>query len=701
MTVLAKQIVIFTCLYNTVALPNNNVQNDINLHYVSEIIKALHNVYHTGCISIIYSREENILAFRDTWLLFKQWKTLLYIDAYLTLAEYTTFNYENQCKRNLPLHVILSEDSQLKKYVMERLHITNAKWLLFLSSNASLEEKFNEINIPINREVFVAQMLDEVVYVTEVYRIHPTFPLEIHGIGNWSISDGLHWISSPFYKRRGNLKGLEFKGIITKTDPLTAINRQLSTISKVVVVNWASVSRQFLLNQWPNSKVIGEFSNQQNFSKLDAPCCVTMKCYSCRSRQRSFCSQGQDTTPKSWACRFVYVVSFLTVRRPEMPFYDLKGLLSENDYSFYIARGSLLDYFRLAVNLYCICQVSGTNSPPFNTCCHPHADSLFSYDEETHVIDLLHVKIQRQILELNVSIPSTISVSPLKAHDQFDNKIAIGKAVAFTAGVLIPIRFIFRAYRPWSSRSSTRLSPEDVYRSSRRNVETDFWEPEDEWGNLVNGSWRGMIRNIVVGQADVAVAAFSFSADRLSSVDFLPPIISTSAMLYIQKPNIVMTDWTCYFMPFHLYLWISIIGAMFVLATTLTAVSYFGYTNVTSEPQAYSFSDSFLYVFGSFCAQGQDSTPRSWACRFVYIISFMVGMVLSAAYSGALISFLASPRPQFFRGTFKLLCLWEWWSIYIILHTTLRKKSHGRNSERSHINAMLFVTNSSETKVFK
>jgi hypothetical protein len=41
---------------------------------------------------------------------------------------------------------------------------------------------------------------------------------------------------------------------------------------------------------------------------------------------------------------------------------------------------------------------------------------------------------------------------------------------------------------------------------------------------------------------------------------------------------------------------------------------------------------------------GQDSTPKSWPCRAVYLTSYLVGVVLLAAYSAALISFLAVKR---------------------------------------------------------
>jgi hypothetical protein len=46
----------------------------------------------------------------------------------------------------------------------------------------------------------------------------------------------------------------------------------------------------------------------------------------------------------------------------------------------------------------------------------------------------------------------------------------------------------------------------------------------------------------------------------------------------------------------------------------------------------------------SFLITGQDSTPKSWSCRIVYLTSYLVGVVLLASYSAALISFLTVKR---------------------------------------------------------
>ena len=85
---------------------------------------------------------------------------------------------------------------------------SKAIWLLFLDTNTSLEQFFTDINIPFDCQFLVAQpQSDQVVVLTEVYRISPTLPLQTYRFGNWTAGGGLTWPSQGFYSRRKNLMG--------------------------------------------------------------------------------------------------------------------------------------------------------------------------------------------------------------------------------------------------------------------------------------------------------------------------------------------------------------------------------------------------------------------------------------------------------------------------------------------------------------
>jgi hypothetical protein len=87
--------------------------------------------------------------------------------------------------------------------------VFSAIWLLFLNTTSSLQEFFANVNIPFNCEFLVAQKEeDDVVVLTEVYRVSPSLPLQTYRFCNWSANSGLTCSSVGLYQRRGNLEGL-------------------------------------------------------------------------------------------------------------------------------------------------------------------------------------------------------------------------------------------------------------------------------------------------------------------------------------------------------------------------------------------------------------------------------------------------------------------------------------------------------------
>ena len=55
------------------------------------------------------------------------------------------------------------------------------------------------------------------------------------------------------------------------------------------------------------------------------------------------------------------------------------------------------------------------------------------------------------------------------------------------------------------------------------------FDEESEWGmKSVNGSWEGMIGRLTKDEADIALADFYITAERLEAVDFLYTLQTTA-----------------------------------------------------------------------------------------------------------------------------------------------------------------------------
>jgi hypothetical protein len=100
---------------------------------------------------------------------------------------------------------------------------TKARWMLFMQDKRTVEEVLGKVNIPPDCEFLVAQSSEKHVQLMEVYRVHHSFPLKVHEVGNWSKANGLQWDTTALYKRRNNLHGLAFRATVSEVRHATLI----------------------------------------------------------------------------------------------------------------------------------------------------------------------------------------------------------------------------------------------------------------------------------------------------------------------------------------------------------------------------------------------------------------------------------------------------------------------------------------------
>ncbi|GFG32959.1 hypothetical protein Cfor_05517, partial [Coptotermes formosanus] len=112
---------------------------------------------------------------------------------------------------------------------------TNARWLLFVPDNITVEEILGEVNIPPDCEFLVAQIRDGQVRLMEVYRVHSLCPLQMHQMGNWTSAKGLQWKNTPMYERRNNFHGLAMRATVTEVRTMSRKSYEiLTTVFKEV-----------------------------------------------------------------------------------------------------------------------------------------------------------------------------------------------------------------------------------------------------------------------------------------------------------------------------------------------------------------------------------------------------------------------------------------------------------------------------------
>jgi hypothetical protein len=87
---------------------------------------------------------------------------------------------------------------------------------VFIPQNSTVKDILGEVNVPLDSELLVAQNDGQVVQLMEAYRVHSTFSLEVHRVGNWSRDKGLQWVGTTLYTRRNNLRGVTLRAVVTE-----------------------------------------------------------------------------------------------------------------------------------------------------------------------------------------------------------------------------------------------------------------------------------------------------------------------------------------------------------------------------------------------------------------------------------------------------------------------------------------------------
>ncbi|THK33012.1 glutamate receptor 1-like [Diachasma alloeum] len=148
--------------------------------------------------------------------------------------------------------------------------------------------------------------------------------------------------------------------------------------------------------------------------------------------------------------------------------------------------------------------------------------------------------------------------------------------------------------------------------------------------------WTGVIGRIVQHEADMGASEFTLSHERINVVDFTIPIAIGDCRLYVKKLDGARLQWNAYFGAFKADVWALIIGSIIVTPIVLTVIKY-------TKKRRHAFSmaiEHYLYVWGIYCQQGLSEFPDETALRILYVSIFISALVVSAAYSASLTSFL-------------------------------------------------------------
>ncbi|EDV20221.1 uncharacterized protein TRIADDRAFT_32461 [Trichoplax adhaerens] len=169
----------------------------------------------------------------------------------------------------------------------------------------------------------------------------------------------------------------------------------------------------------------------------------------------------------------------------------------------------------------------------------------------------------------------------------------------------------------------------------------------NEYGAIV---WTGMVREVVIGEADIAAAALSITPERQQVLDFTIPYINQGlTVLTLRESNPPVSVFQA-FLPLRIEVWIGIVITLIIIAAVTTCINRlspydyydrkFWKTEKENELEAFSFSNNLWYTLESFLSQGAERTSRSISARLITAMWWLASVIMIATYTANLTAFL-------------------------------------------------------------
>ncbi|XP_069128791.1 glutamate receptor 4-like [Argopecten irradians] len=170
-------------------------------------------------------------------------------------------------------------------------------------------------------------------------------------------------------------------------------------------------------------------------------------------------------------------------------------------------------------------------------------------------------------------------------------------------------------------------------------------QKDDEYGVKVNGSWTGMIGEIVRRDAHLAVAPLTITKEREADVDFTKPFMKTGISIMIKRPDKQKPGVFSFKEPLSNMVWVCITVGFLAVSTILFLVGRFSpyewkENSATGPSDDFSMLNSLWSNLGALMMQGSDIFPRSISGRTAESAWWFFTLILISSYTANLAAFL-------------------------------------------------------------
>ncbi|XP_043242377.1 glutamate receptor 2-like [Amphibalanus amphitrite] len=162
-----------------------------------------------------------------------------------------------------------------------------------------------------------------------------------------------------------------------------------------------------------------------------------------------------------------------------------------------------------------------------------------------------------------------------------------------------------------------------------------------------NGTWTGMVGELVYGRADIALSWLSMRKDRSEVIDFLDAaaVEEGAGAFYVSKNpddylSLGVEAFSSLLKPLHVSVWWIVLGAFLLLSLALRFSIRLSRTEDRQTSTEMTWTTCLLSVFGSLVGQGWPSVPSSLSGRVITMLTWLLYIIIVNSYTATMVSYL-------------------------------------------------------------
>ncbi|XP_071050372.1 glutamate receptor ionotropic, kainate 2-like isoform X10 [Onthophagus taurus] len=180
--------------------------------------------------------------------------------------------------------------------------------------------------------------------------------------------------------------------------------------------------------------------------------------------------------------------------------------------------------------------------------------------------------------------------------------------------------------------------------------------PDRKYGvrNQKTGEWNGIVQELILHRADLAVGSMTINYARESVIDFTKPFMNLGISILFKVPTSQQTRLFSFMNPLAMDIWLYVLSAYILVSLTMFVVARFSpyewhnphpceIENETVENQ-FSLANSFWFTIGTLMQQGSDLNPKATSTRIVGGIWWFFTLIIISSYTANLAAFLTVER---------------------------------------------------------